>query len=189
EANETGQVFPISPRPQTFNRERTDYYNALCGLSIFRGDGLGKEYLGSALVGESLTSLVHRRLLTEEGPTIVSRRGEHGREFLAAPVSWFHPVYTTTGPDGALYIVDFYRRWVEPPAFVAESLRGGVDWRKGVGHGRIWRVIRKDLSWPLREPPRLSRAANAELAAQPGSANGRCRDAAQRMLVERNDPH
>ncbi len=25
------RIFPISPSPQTFNNERTDFYNALCG--------------------------------------------------------------------------------------------------------------------------------------------------------------
>jgi putative membrane-bound dehydrogenase-like protein len=185
---DTGQVFPISPRPQTFNRERTDYYNALCGLTIFRGDGLGPDYVGSAFVGESLTSLVHRRLLLPEGPTFVSRRAEEGREFLASTDSWFHPVYLTTGPDGSLYIVDFYRRWVEHPQFVAESLRKGVDWQKGTGHGRIWKVSKRELTWPLRPAPRMTAESTAELVNHLNAPNGWWRDTAERMLLERRDP-
>ncbi len=185
---DTGQVFPLSPRPQTFNRERTDFYNALCGLTIFRGDALGPDYVGNALVGESLTNLVHRRVLTPEGPTFISRRGEHNREFLAAKDSWFHPVYMATGPDGALYIVDFYRRWVEHPAFVAESLRPGVDFRKGAGHGRLWKVSRRENTWPPRPTPRMSRETTVELVKHLESPNGWRRDTAQRLLVERQDP-
>ncbi len=185
---DTGQVFPISPRPQTFNRERTDFSNALCGLTIYRGDRLGEDYAGNAFAGESLTNLVHRRVLAPAGPTFVSRRGEQACEFLASSDPWFHPVYMTTGPDGALYIVDFYRRWVEHPAFVAESLRPKVDWRQGSGHGRIWRVARRDLDASRPPAPRLTGAPTKDLVAQLESPNGWRRDTAQRLLVERRDP-
>jgi putative membrane-bound dehydrogenase-like protein len=188
DASDTGQVFPISPRPKTFNREPTDFFNALCGLTIYRGDAMGPDYIGSALVGESLSNLVHRRALSPEGPTFISRRGEHDREFLAAKDSWFHPVYMTTGPDGALYIVDFYRRWVEHPAFVAESLRAGIDWRQGAGHGRIWKVSRRENTWPPLPQPQMSRQSTAELVKHLESPNGWRRDTAQRVLFERRDP-
>jgi putative membrane-bound dehydrogenase-like protein len=187
-----GRVFPISPRPQTFNREATDFYNALCGLSIYRGDVLGEEYRGNAFVGESLTNLVHRRVLTSDGPTFVSRRGEEGREFLAAADSWFHPVFTATGSDGALYVVDFYRRWVEHPNFVSASLRDKVDWREGEGHGRIWRIRRKGIGYrvPGTDADRstLGTKSTAKLVAELAHANGWRRDTAQRLLVERHDP-
>ena len=185
--SDTGAVFPKSPRPTTFNRERTDFYNALAGLTIYRGDALGAEYRGNAFVGESLTNLVHRRALAPEGATFVSRRPDHGREFLAARDPWFHPVYMTTGPDGALYIVDFYRRWVEHPAFVAERLRSGVDWRQGTGHGRIWKVSRRENTWPPRPAPRMNRASTSELVGELESQNGWRRDTAHRLLVERRD--
>ena len=185
---DAGQVYPISPRPQTFNRERTDYFNALSGLTIFRGDGLGPDYVGSAFVGDSLTNLVHRRVLTADGPTFVSRRGEHDREFVASKDSWFHPVYMATGPDGAMYIVDFYRRWVEHPAFVAKGLGTGVDWRRGAGHGRIWKVSRRELTWPPKPAPRMSSESTADVAKRMNSPNSWQRDTAQRVLVERGDP-
>ncbi len=190
---DTGQVFPISPRPQTFNRERTDFYNALAGLTIYRGDALGRDYNDSAFAGESLTNLVHRRALMPAGPTYVSRRGEHDREFLAAADPWFHPVFMTTGPDGALYVVDFYRRWVEHPAFVAESIRGDVDWREGAGHGRICDVSRRENTWPPRPQPRLMRRhgrpggparIHERLAARhgPSAAGGAARSAGRAPL-------
>ncbi|HEV3022295.1 MAG TPA: PVC-type heme-binding CxxCH protein, partial [Pirellulales bacterium] len=180
-----GEVFPISPRAQTFNRERTDFYNALCGLTIYRGDAMGDDYQGNAFVGESLTNLVHRRVLRPDGPTFVSVRGEQGRDFLAASDPWFHPVYLATGPDGALYVVDFYRRWVEHPQFVAENLRESVDWREGAGHGRIWRIRRRD-GLPATVA-RLSGATPAQLVDFLSHPNGWVRDTAQRLLVERQE--
>ena len=187
EASDTGRVFPVSPRPQTFNSEPTDYFNALAGLTIYRGDAMGRDYEGSAFVGETLTNLVHRRALSPAGATFVSRRGEYDREFLAARDPWFHPVYLTTGPDGALYIVDFYRRWVEHPAFVAAAKRDGVDWREGAGHGRIWKVSLRENTWPPKPQPQLSRASTAELVKQLESPGGWRRDTAHRLLIQRND--
>jgi len=184
EGADRGEVFPISPHPQTFNRERTDFYNALCGLTIYCGDVLGDKYAGNAFVGESLTNLVHRRVLKPDGPTFISVRGEQGREFLASRDPWFHPVYLATGPDGALYVVDFYRRWVEHPHFVAEKLRGEVDWREGAGHGRIWRIRKRDSA--LAAAPRLFHATTSELVEYLSHPNGWVRDSAQRLLVEQH---
>jgi putative membrane-bound dehydrogenase-like protein len=183
--SDSGEVFPIAPRPQTFNRESTNHYNALAGLTIYRGDNLGPRYAGNAFVGESLSSLVHRRELVPEGPTFVSRRGDAGREFLAGGDPWFHPVNHTTGPDGALYIADFYRRWVEHPQFVAGAWRDKVAWQEGSAHGRIWRVRRRG-DYTHRQP-RLSKAATAQLVAHLADGNGWWRDTAQRLLVERAD--
>src|SRR4029434_2094190 len=103
----------------------------MCGPMIFTGDALGTEYTGNAFVCESLSSLVTRRLLEPAGPTFVARRSanETNREFLASTDNWFHPVNLTTGPDGALYVVDFQRAWVEHPGYVPQYLRGKFDSR------------------------------------------------------------
>ena len=124
-------------------------------------------YAGNAFVGESLTNLVTRRQLQPAGPSFVARRcdNETNREFLASTDNWFHPVNLATGPDGALYIVDFYREFVEHPLYVAdEKLRAEVPWRNGAEHGRIWRIRRTDsCSPPGERRPQLSRAPSAEL--------------------------
>lgn len=149
-ADETDEVFPRAPQPQTFNRESTAHFNALCGLTIYRGDALGADYRGDAFVGESLSNLVHRRTLQPQGPTYSARRGDAGQEFLAAGDPWFHPVFLTTGPDGCLYVADFYRRWVEHPQFVPEAWRNEVAWQEGAQFGRIWRIRRRDAA-PSRQ--------------------------------------
>ncbi|MBX7166650.1 MAG: c-type cytochrome [Pirellulales bacterium] len=182
--NDNGQVFPRAPRPTQFNRESALFYNALCGLYVYRGDALPSGYRGNAFVGESLSSLVHRRVLEPQGPSFVSRRSEAGREFLAARDGWFHPVFFATGPDGALYVVDFYRRFVEHPQFVPADQRDSVEWREGAPHGRIWR-IRPRQDWQPRPPERLDELSEDDLIARLGHANGWQRDTAQRLLVER----
>lgn len=180
-----GEVFPLTPDPLTFNKESTRHFNALGGLIIYRGDALSEKYRGNAFVGETLRNLVHRRVLQTNGVTFVARRGEEGREFLASTDPWFHPVNFATGPDGALYVVDFYRRFVEHPDYVPEKLRASQDWRTGAEHGRIWRV--RDRRLKLGPTPRLSSATAKQLVEHFEHPNGWWRDTAQRLIVERQD--
>lgn len=180
-----GRVYSLAPPPVTFNGEPIAFFNASCGPTIYRGDALPEEYRGDAFVCEPLTSLVHRRKLVPNGPTFVAKRVEQGKEFLASTHPWFRPVNLSTGPDGALYVVDFCRSMVEHPAFVPKGKGEGVDFRRGHEHGRIWRVKPAGGDRPAR--PRLDRERPDDRLAALVSPNGWARDTAQRLLIERGD--
>jgi putative membrane-bound dehydrogenase-like protein len=187
EPGDNGRVFPLAPPPLTFNNESVQHFNALAGLTIFRGDALGEKYRGNAFAGESLLSLVHRRVLAANGTTFIAKRGEDGKEFLASSDPWFHPVNFATGPDGALYVVDFYRRFVEHPDYVhPKTAKEKIDWREGAQYGRIWRITLKESKLKVAKPA-LGRASASELVKYLANENGWWRDTAQRLLVERQD--
>lgn len=187
DASKTGRVYPLA-LPRTFNRESIQHFNASCGLAIYRGDALPTEYVGNALVCEALLGLVHRRVLVPDGATYRGERGpqEVERELLAASDPWFRPVNLTTGPDGALYVVDFYRKWVEHPQFVPEASRGGVDYRTGDDRGRIWRIRQKDRH-AAAAAPWPDQCDTAALVDRLDHACGWQRDTAQRLLLTRGD--
>ena len=187
EPGDDGSIFPLTAPPLTFNQESTSHFNALAGLCVFRGDALGPAYYGNAFVGESLRNLVHRRVLEPAGPTFVARRPERSSEFLASTDPWFHPVNFAAGPDGALYVVDFYRRFVEHPDFVHGPARDQMPWQAGAEHGRLWRIHRRDLPRPRRAAPSLAEASSSDLTKGLDNANGWVRDTAQRLLFERQD--
>lgn len=177
-------VYPLAEPPRQFNSESAHVYNALSGLTILRGDALGPEYRGNAFVGESLSSLVIRRRLVPDSATFRSERVEHHREFLASTDNWFHPVCMANGPDGALYVVDFYRKFVEHPLYVSsQKARDETNWNEGNQFGRIWRIRRRDAE-PITKVFSPD-AAISELVEALGDPIGwRC-DTAQRLLVER----
>ena len=183
--DDRGEVFPRTPDPLVFNNESGRHFNALSGLHVFNGDALGEAYRGNAFVGESLRNLVHRRALVPDGATFRAERRESGSEFLAGSDPWFHPVQLATGPDGALYVADFYRRFVEHPDWVAKDGRNRVDWSEGKAHGRLWRIGREGQRRALRRPPFRPDASVASLVAALDTANGWRRDTARRLLWER----
>ena len=181
-----GRIYSLSPTQRRFNAETVAFFNATCGPTIDRG-GLLAGYRGHAFVCEPLSGVVHHRRLDPAGPTFVARRVEQGREFLASTHPWFRPVNLANGPDGALYLADFCRAWVEHPAFVPEAQRNSVDFREGHDRGRIWRIA----PGANRGPGAACRPGSSDvpgLVAMLSHPNGWCRDTAQRLLFERQDP-
>ena len=183
----TPRLFPISRTTQRFNAEAPGFFNASCGLTIFRGTALGDAYRGNAFCCEPLSNVVHRDILKPHGATFIASRApeEQDREFLASADPWFRPVNLATGPDGALYVVDFYRKWVEHPQWVAnEEARKNTDWDAGKEFGRIYRVVAKaDAGAKLLA--NLAFLSNEELLPLLGHPNAWQREAASRLLVER----
>ena len=180
------RIWTIGPKPTQFNNESADFYNALCGLTIYRGDSLGARYYGDAFICESLLRVVTRRRLDANGPTFAASRPDVKREFLASRDPWFHPVFATTGPDGALWIVDFYREFVEHPEYVSDpQLQAQTKWRNGAERGRIWRVFRSGERPQVS--PQLASADSNDLVAVLAHPNSWWRETSQRLLVERQD--
>jgi neutral ceramidase len=178
------RVFPIAETHATA-ASHTGTHTSACGLSIFRGDLLGADAVGDAFICEPVSHLVTRRRLRSSGASFTSDRvGAEGTEFLASRDPWFRPVFTATGPDGALWVVDMCRRTVEHPQYMPPGLAETLDLRAGDRAGRIWRIQRDGLAARRWVAPTTA----AEAAALLTDANGWRRSTAQRLLVERRFP-
>jgi mono/diheme cytochrome c family protein len=117
---------------------------------------------------------------------VQARKAYERGEFLASTDERFRPVYLSSAPDGLLYVVDMYRGIIEHRISVTMYLRDQILSRKldqGTGYGRIYRVVhetsRRDTTAHLRA------ASTAQLVTALSHPNGWWRDAAQRLLIER----
>jgi putative membrane-bound dehydrogenase-like protein len=173
------------------------HFTSACGHSIYTGGLFENEYAEAAFVCEPVSNLLHADILTKKGATFSAARAKEGDEFLTSTDSWFRPVNTTVGPDGGLYVVDFYRKLVEHPAWIALADEKGIythagvlqesDFLEGNDRGRIWRIVPEDFKNNARATIKLGKANTETLVAALAHPNRWHRSTAQRLLVERHD--
>ena len=182
------RIYPASELLQRFNRpEHANRITGGCGAGIYRDTILGAEYYGDAFVCAPVHNLVRRLDLHAEGPVFRGLRAddEQRSEFLASSDNWFRPVQATTGPDGALWVVDMYRFVIEHPRWIPEERLSKLDVRAGSDKGRIYRVFPRGRR--LTNHADLSKLATPQLAKALNSGNGVLRDSIHQELVRRRD--
>lgn len=136
-------IYPIS-RAWTTSTQHAGQFTAACGVTIYRGTALPKEFYGNAFTCDPTGNLVHREVLRPKGVSFEAVPRESTVEFLASPDEWFRPVDLANGPDGALYVVDMYRAVIEHPEWVPDELKHRPDERDGSDRGRIYRIVAAD---------------------------------------------
>lgn len=181
------RLYPIS-RNVTTADSHAGTFTAACAVTVFRGDGLPDAYRGGVFSCDPTGNLVHFDRLEPAGATFRARPPVAGVEFLASTDNWMRPVFLASGPDGALYICDMYRKTIEHPDYLPVEVRKRTDFEGGKTMGRIWRVVRDDVeAGDLRRRRRvdLEGAAATDLCAVILDRDGWHRDTAHRLLLER----
>jgi putative membrane-bound dehydrogenase-like protein len=168
------------PQPPT-------YLIGSSGVTLYRGHLFPPEYRQSVFVGVAGNNVVHHRRLAPDGAGFRARRlpDESKEEFLASTDIWFRPVAFANGPEGALYVADLYREILDFSDGIPESIKRFKDLNRGNDRGRIYRVVPDGFSQGVQ--PRLGRFSTAELVATLEHANAWHREAAARLLYERQD--
>ena len=177
-------VYPITHRARVEMLSGVGAFTSACGLTVYLGGAFSPSLGIFSLVAEPAQNLVHRDILTPAGATHVARRAHEGVEFLASTDAWFRPVNFSVGPDGAIYMVDYYRQVVEHPEWMATHTHQSPDLYRGDDRGRIYRISPETpLPWP--GAIRLAQASVEELVQRLASPNIWWRRTAQRLLVGR----
>ncbi len=198
------RVYPTS-RPHPWRTERAHDP----GFSKFYTDRYGVEesapngyftsacsplvYLDSALPGlhgqlflcEPAQNLVHRERLEPHGPSASASRlpEEATSEFLASSDAWFHPISLAHGPDGAVWIVDYYREIIEDYSAIPRYLQQHYGLVNGEDRGRIYRLVHREM--PEAQSADMAGLSPHELADEVQSESIWRRTTARRLLVER----
>lgn len=158
---------------------------AYAGVEIYQGDQFPADNLGTALMGNIHDNAIHQDTLTPAGSSF---KAAFRRDLVRANDGWFMPVSMQTGPDGAVWIMDWYDKY--PCYQNANADPGGVDRE----HGRIWRVVHVGdrVGAPVPSRPNvtmnLGRLPSRDLVHFLADSNSWQRRTAQRLLTERRDP-
>jgi putative membrane-bound dehydrogenase-like protein len=154
---------------------------AYAGVQVYQGNQYPSEYKGTILMGNIHDSAVHQDRLTANGSTF---KASFIRDFVRANDGWFRPVSTQVGPDGCVWIMDWYDKY--PCYQNANADPEGVDRE----HGRIWRVVYTGEKSGAKVPSHpdgmnLAKLSDEELARTLKHANIWQRRMAQRVLSDR----
>jgi putative heme-binding domain-containing protein len=105
---------------------------AISGMVYYDDDQWPAEYRGNTFVGNVVTCRINRDFLDEHGSTRIAREAP---DFLICDDPWFRPVDLHLGPDGAMYVADFYNRIIAH--YEVPLGHPGRDRERG----RIWRIV------------------------------------------------
>ena len=105
---------------------------ALAGLDYYVAEQFPLEYRHNFYYGDVVRSRVSRNNFQMHGTTPVIHQEE---DFVISDDPWFRPVDVKLGPDGALYIADFYNRIIGH--YEVPLDHPGRDRQRG----RIWRIV------------------------------------------------
>ncbi|HEX4612791.1 MAG TPA: PVC-type heme-binding CxxCH protein [Urbifossiella sp.] len=146
-----------------------------CGLEIISGRHFPPEWQGDMITSDFRGNRVCRFKLQDDGSSYASREQE---PLIRSTHPAFRPIDAKMGPDGALYIADWYNPIIQ---------HGEVDFRdprRDKTHGRIWRVTAKGR--PLAPWPKLDAAVRVpEVLEALKSPEDFTRQMAKRVLTER----
>ena len=166
EAGMATPLYPLAPDttaasfiPKLMHRPHAGSFTSCCGLAFYSGDAM-PNHRGSFFICEPAQNLVHCRFVEETDQTFSSRASSEGKEFLASPDQWFRPVFATNGPDGALYICDMYRKYIDHPNYLPKEAAAKLDFAAGKKMGRIWKITStsKNKPHPLHQSTGVAQA-------------------------------
>lgn len=167
-----------------------DRFTGASGGTIYNGDKMPKEFYGNVFTSDVSGHLVHRDILSpsETSPVLVAKRpeSEKNREFIYSTDTWFRPVTFSVGPDGYMYILDYYRQHIETPVSIPDDLKADMDFMAGSDMGRIYRIEPQNTTYK-NVSVNLKDVTSIKLIDYLSHNNGWWRLQAQRLLLERQD--
>lgn len=166
-------------------------YTAAAGHAFMISDALPPRLRGKALVTEPTAKLIGIMDIQRDG---AGYKALDGFNLLASTDEWMSPIFADIGPDGSVWVIDFYSFIIQhnPTPSIQSA---GIQATTGVGgaymtpnnlrdqkHGRIYRMIWKDA--PKSSIKSLANAKTPEIVAALDSENQFWSLTAQRLIVE-----
>jgi putative membrane-bound dehydrogenase-like protein len=167
--------------------DQVGYYTAACSVAVQEHGAWPEEYRDAIFTSEPILDIIHFEKLTPSGPTFLGEVTIKDREWLRSMDHWFCPIDVSFGPDGAMYVLDFYT-----PVVAHNDTRGPLHSKSGASvrpdrehyFGRIYRI--QHDSAPKFAIPDLSKSDVAGLVAAFDHPNKIVRFNALRVLMDKD---
>ncbi|MGA1237126.1 MAG: PVC-type heme-binding CxxCH protein [Limisphaerales bacterium] len=159
------------------------WFTSACSPLIYLDHALPNLH-GHYFACEPSGNILHRSLIQAQGPALTLHRhpNELQSEFAATSDAWSHPMNLSHGPDGSIWVVDYYREIIEDYSAIPRHLQQQYGVYNGHNRGRIYRLTHEQQ--PSPPPADLSRLSSSQLAKECASTYHWRRLTAQRLLVE-----
>jgi putative heme-binding domain-containing protein len=153
---------------------------AIAGVVYYAATNFPEEFRDNIFVGNVMTCRIDRDALEMHGSTGIAREKP---DFLSCDDPWFRPVDLQLGPDGALYMADFYNRIIGHYEVPLDN--PGRDRERG----RIWRIRyvgeHGEAAVPSAEHWNFTKDSVAQLIRLMGDSNITVRMLAMNELTDR----
>ena len=159
-------------------------YTAAAGHNFYTARSFPEKYWNKiAFVAEPTGRVLHNAIINPDGSGF---KEKNGFNILASSDEWFAPVHAEVGPDGALWVADWYNFIIQhnptPRGFENGAGNAYINPLRDSKHGRIYRMVYKggedSKTFDLKD------ASSDELIEALKSENMFWRLTAQRLIVE-----
>jgi len=148
----------------------------ICGPAYYAADHFPADYRDNLFICNPVTGRVHRDKLKQHGSTYLV---DSQPDFVRCDDPWFRPVDAIVGPDGALYIADFYN------AIIGHYEVELKHPKRDRNRGRVWRIVyRPNKNSPPPQLEDLTQSSVAELVERLGDPNLQVRTLATNYLLD-----
>jgi len=183
------KIFPITENPNHQLLTDVGVITSSCGVTWYNGGTFGETFNKVTFIAEPVHNLVHADIIAPNGATFTAKRLLENKEFLASKDPWFRPVNFYVGPDGALYVLDYYRQIIEHPEWMSEEVNQSGALYNGKDKGRIYKITPKNATKSQNWLNKLAigKQSPEEWVALLDHTNGWYRQTAQRLLFQHNE--
>ena len=150
------------------------------GFVLYHGGAFPARFDGVCIAPNTRHSAMRWSTLETLTSTFATRAAG---DFLTTSDIWFRPVDSTIGPDGALYVADWYDYNI-----AHSSPKNRSKWyQPSRADGRVWRIAPQTVKPPQPSSIDLAAKTSSQLVDLLSHSNNWYRRQARRLLAERSD--
>ena len=149
----------------------------ICGVAWYQALQFPKEFQECLYLCNPVNGQVHRDKLDQHGSTLLVNSQP---DFITCDDGWFRPVDVKLGPDGALYVADFYNAVIGHYEVPLNNPRRDRE------KGRVWRIVYTGEGATPLAPVNLRTATLPALIESLASPNMTVRTLATNEITDRS---